>query len=151
MGALIAHNPTQVYIDANAVIYAVERIEPYHTLLAPLWQLAQVGTVTLVTSELTWLETLTKPLRDQNSRLEALFRAFLTAAEVTLVPATLSLWEQAARLRGLGLKTPDALHAATALAVNCRLFVTNDPIFQRVTSLPVSMIDVDLPSAIARI
>jgi hypothetical protein len=27
-----------VYVDANAVIYSIERIEPYHTLLLPLWQ-----------------------------------------------------------------------------------------------------------------
>jgi len=94
----------------------------------------------LVTSELTWLEILTKPFRD-NTRLEALFRAFLTAEEMTLVTATLPIWEQAARLRGLGLKTPDALHAATGLAVGCSLFVTNDLMFQRVASLPAVILN----------
>lgn len=137
MGTLTIPNSGQVYVDANVVIYAIERIEPYRTLVEPLWQAASAGDITIITSELTWLETLTKPLRDQDFQLEALFRAFLSAQEVTLLPATLPLWEQAARLRGLGLKTPDALHAATALGQQCALFITNDPIFRRVPNLTV--------------
>jgi PIN domain. len=105
--------------------------------LEPLWQAASAGSIAIITSELTWLETFTKPLRDQDSQLEALFRALLSAQEVTLLPATLPVWEQAARLRGLGLKTPDALHAATALGQPCALFLTNDPIFRRISNLPV--------------
>jgi len=141
MGSLIIPSAGSIYIDANTVIYAVERIEPYRSLLEPLWNAAHAQTISLLTSELTWLETLTKPLRDQDTRLEALFRAFLTAREITLLPATLPLWEQAARLRALGLKTPDALHAATGLAGQCRLFVTNDPIFQRVPGLSVTILN----------
>ncbi|NCC33524.1 MAG: type II toxin-antitoxin system VapC family toxin [Chloroflexia bacterium] len=137
MGTLRLPASGQVYVDANAVIYAIERIEPYRTLLEPLWQAAHAGRLTIITSELTWLETLAKPIRDQDAQLEALFRAFLSAQEVTLFPATLPVWEHAARLRGLGLKTPDALHAATALAQQGALFITNDPIFRRVPNLPV--------------
>lgn len=144
MGALSIPPSGWVYVDANTVIYAVERIEPYRTLVEPLWQAAHDAQISLFTSELTWLETLTKPLRDNNTSLEGLFRAFLTAQEMTLVPATRSIWEQAARLRGLGLKTPDALHAATGVAGGARLFVTNDPIFQRVVGLPVAILDVVL-------
>jgi len=123
------------------VIYAVEHIEPYCLILEPLWAAANKGQISLVTSELTWLETLTKPLREGNARLEALFRAFLMAEEMTLITTTLSLWEQAARLRGLGLKTPDALHAASGLAANCTLFITNDSAFQRVVGLPVCILN----------
>ena len=137
MEALILPPSGSVYIDANSAIYTVEKIEPYYSFLAPLWPAAQAGQVSIVTSELTWLETLVKPLRDGNAALELSFRAFLTAREVELIPATPALWEEAARLRGLGLKTPDALHAATGLAVGCVLFLTNDAAFQRVPGLPV--------------
>ena len=27
-----------VYLDANGLIYSVERVEPYRTLLKPMWQ-----------------------------------------------------------------------------------------------------------------
>ena len=144
MGALSIPTSGRVYVDANAVIYAVERIEPYHALLEPLWQAAHQRHIALMTSELTWLESLVKPLRDNNSRLETLVRSFLTAEEMILIPATLPIWEDAARLRGLGLKTPDALHAATAGAVGCSLFITNDPIFLRVRQLPVTLLNTAL-------
>jgi predicted nucleic acid-binding protein len=61
----------------------------------------------------------------------------LSAREVNLIPVTLPLWEQAARLRGLGLKAPDALHAANAISQQCALFITNGPVFYRVPNLPV--------------
>ena len=140
MGSLILPSSGWVYVDANTVIYAVEQIEPYCSLLKPVWQAAKATQVSLVTSELTWLETLAKPLRDGDTALESLFRAFLTAKEMTLAPATLAIWEEAARLRGLGLKTPDAIHAATALSVGCTLFLTNDGIFTRVSGLPVAVL-----------
>jgi len=70
-----------VYVDSNAVIYAVERIEPYRTLLEPLWQAAYDGKIAIMTSELTWLETLTKPIRDQNPQLEALFHASIATGD----------------------------------------------------------------------
>lgn len=94
----------------------------------------------MVTSELTWLETLVRPLKEQNAALEMLFRDFLLAEEITLLPATLSVWEAAARLRALGLKTPDALHAATAMEAQGDLFLTNDPAFRRVPALQVVLL-----------
>ena len=115
MGTLSLPASGSVYVDANTVIYAVEKIEPYSSLLQPLWTTAHAGELNIITSELTWLETLTKPMRDGNAALEKLFRAFLTAREIAMIQATLPIWEQATRLRCLGLKTPDALHAATGL------------------------------------
>ena len=40
-----------------------------------------------------------------------------------------------------GLKTPDALHAATAIRAECTLFITNDNDFRRVRDLPVVVLD----------
>ena len=148
MGGLILPPSGFVYLDANAVIYiyVVEKIEPYSSFLTPLWPACAAGQVSIVTSELTWLETLVKPLCDGNTALEFLFRAFLTAREVELIPMTLPVWEQAARLRALGLKTPDALHAAAGLAAGCTLFLTNDSIFQRVPGLPVTVLSAAINS-----
>ena len=142
MGPLTLPSGGSVYIDANAIIYSVERIEPYRELLAPMWQEAGAGRFTLVSSELIVLETLIKPLREGNARLELLFRSIFAAAEMELIPATLAVWEDAARIRAAtGLKTSDALHAATALSAGCTLFVTNDGDFRRVQGLPVVVLD----------
>ena len=93
----------------------------------------------VVTSELTVMETLVKPFQTQDQALEAACRAVLfSTSDVLLVPVSRVILEQAARLRAsTGLKTPDAVHAATALDAGCTLFVTNDAAFRRVTGLNV--------------
>ncbi len=138
MGALTLPSAGSVYLDTSGFIYSVERVEPHRTLLEPMWRLAGAGQFTVVSSELTLLETLVKPLRENDAVLENLFRTLLQAGEVRLIPTTRAIWERAASLRAAtGLKTPDALHAATALAEKSDLFITNDGDFRRVQDLPV--------------
>ncbi len=38
MGPLTLPTGGSVYVDANVLIYSIERIEPYRALLAPAWQ-----------------------------------------------------------------------------------------------------------------
>ncbi len=65
-------------------------------------------------------------------------RLFKTAEEVTSIPETRQLWEDAAGLRATtGLKTPDALHAAAAILAQFTLFITNNYDFCRLEGLPV--------------
>jgi predicted nucleic acid-binding protein len=131
-----------IYLDTSAIIYSVERNEPYFSLLAPAWQQAEAGQFVVVSSELAIAETLVRPIREANSDLVAAFLAVFAAPEVDLTPTTRQLWEDTARLRAeTGLKTPDALHAATALRAGCALFVTNDTDFRRVRGLPVVVLD----------
>ncbi len=40
MGALALPQHGSVYVDANSIIYSIERIEPYRTVLQPLWEKA---------------------------------------------------------------------------------------------------------------
>jgi hypothetical protein len=89
MGTLTLPNTGPIYLDASGFIYSVERIEPYHTLLTPLWRQAQAGQFLIVSNELVVLETLVKPLREGDTVLAQLFRALFHAREVQLIPATL--------------------------------------------------------------
>ena len=107
-----------------------------------MWEEARAGRFTLASSELVALETLVRPLREGNARLEMLLRSILAAAEMDLIPATLETWEEAARIRAeTGLATPDALHVATALRAGCAAFITNDTDFRRVEGLPIVVLD----------
>ena len=102
---------------------------------------AKANQFDIVSSELTLLETLTKPLQINDTTLENIFRALLNANEVRLIPTTTAIWEKATRFRAkTGLKTPDAIHAATALVANCTLFITNDVVFRRVSNFPVTIL-----------
>ena len=133
-----------VYVETPAVIYTVEPHPAYSSLLRPLWQAAQARILQVVTSELTLLETLVVPLRTQDQALQAAYeRLLLSTPEVRLHPLTLDVLREAARLRAAvpGLRTPDALHAATALRAGCALFLTNDGGFRRVPGLPLAVLD----------
>jgi len=131
-----------IYLDTSAIIYSVERNEPYFTLLAPAWRQAEAGQLVVACGELVIAETLVRPMREGNAKLETAYRAVFAAPEVDLVPATRELWDDTARLRAeTGLKTPDALHAATALRAGCSLFVTNETDVHRVQRLPVVVLD----------
>ena len=67
MGTLTLPSGGSVYVDANAIIYSVERIEPYRELLAPMRQEARAGRFTLASSELVVLETLQTPAEGRYS------------------------------------------------------------------------------------
>ena len=131
-----------VYIDASGLIYSVERVEPYRTLLEPMWQEAQDGNLTIVSSPVLVIEALVKPLREGNAEIEMQYRELFSSNAVRLLDASYQVFEDAARLRAsTRLKTPDALHAATALRAGCALFITNDTDFRRVEGLPVVVLD----------
>ena len=142
MGPLNLPTGGLVYLDVNGLIYSVERVEPYRTLLEPMWQAAQDGDITLVSSPILIVETLVKPLRDGNREIEEQYRELFGANAVQLLEASYPVFEDAARLRAEArLTTPDAIHAATALRAGCALFVTNDNDFRRVQDLPFAVLD----------
>ena len=61
---------------------------------------------------------------------------------VRLLDASYQVFADATSIRAeTGLKTPDAIHAATALLAECTLFVTNDTDFRRVRRLPIVVLD----------
>ena len=127
-----------IYLDSSAFIYSVERVEPYYSLLEPIWRQAQDGQFVIAGSDATVLETLVGPMRQGDTYLEGRFRELFDSNDVWIIPITRPVWGQATRVRAeTGLQTPDALHAAAALYAGCTLLVTNDTDFRRVSDLPV--------------
>ena len=143
MGRLTLPASGAVYADANIALYTVNSHPVYAPLCVPLWQTAQQGTITVVSIELTLLETLVGPMRAGDT-LKVMFSANLwNRPGAYLLPITQDILREAARLRAAipGLKTPDAIHATTALLQGCTLFVTNDMGFRRVSGLPLVLLD----------
>ncbi len=138
MGALTVPSSGLVYLDANSVIYSVGRHPDYWPLLEPLWQAAKAKTIEIVSSDLVLMETLVGPLKSGNAPLALAFEQLFHQPQTRLIPITLAILREAARLRATTkLKTPDAIHAATALSAGCALFVTNDAGFRGVSGLPL--------------
>jgi len=142
LGRLILPEDARVYADANAVIYHVERLEPYRSMSAAVWEGLERGRCRVETSELTLLEVLVKPVRDGNEALASLYREVLTGTlGLSLIPIDRETLELAARLRAeYRLRTPDAIHAATASRAGASIFFTNDLDFRRVAGLDVIII-----------
>ncbi len=139
MGTLALPQSGTVYVDANAIIYRVEAIQPYLAAAAPLWDALRDGRQQVLTSELSVLEVLVRPIQLGDTGLQALFlRVLYQTRGFSCIPISRQILQAGASLRATtGLKTPDAIHAATALIAGCSLFVTNDPDFRRVSGLPV--------------
>ncbi|MGH9853999.1 MAG: type II toxin-antitoxin system VapC family toxin [Blastocatellia bacterium] len=138
MGSLTLPSAGVIYLDTSPFIYTVEKHTDFYPLLEPLWVAAELGRIEVASSELSLLETLVGPLKQNDTALVAMYEQTLTASDVRLISITEDLLRQAARVRAqTNLKTPDAIHAATALASGCAQFITNDPAFRRVTGLNV--------------
>jgi predicted nucleic acid-binding protein len=117
-----------LYLDANVLIYAVEAIQPYATLLAPVFQKIDAGELSATTSELTLAEVLVKPLRDRQHQLRLVYEEMLSGTgTLHVVPIDRTILRQAASLRASSaMRLPDAVHAATALEHGCTAVLTND-------------------------
>ena len=135
-----------VALDTCVLIYAMER----HPELGPQARAVlevlddPAGRLRGVVSTLALLEVLAQPLRLGRRDLAAAYRERLAspAGMLTLVPVSTTIAERAAELRASvpGLKTPDAIHAATALVHRADALITNDAVFRSVPGLPVVML-----------
>ena len=135
MGLIEDLGPGPIALDTAPFIYLLEENRRYLPLIEPVFQAIDRGEVDAVTSALTLLEVLVVPLREGSASLARRYEALLTSSRgLTLVEIDTSVSAGAAHLRAaLGLKTPDALHLATAHQRGCSSFVTND---RRLPDLP---------------
>ncbi len=137
MGQLTIPSDATVYVDTAPVIYSVEFNPDYWALLQPLWAKFQANEINIISSELLWLETLVFPLKTQNKSLIQSYEQLLKD-DLQLIPITSAILKEAADLRAFTyLRTPDAIHAATALNVGCTLFLTNDIGLRNIPGLSV--------------
>ena len=137
---LILPNSSLVYLDTSVVIYSVEQVPDYYQILEPLWEKVQREEIRVCSSELILLETLVLPLRTGNQNLLQAYDQLLSSS-LQLIPIRQEILREAAQLRSdYNLKTPDAIHVATALKENCTLLLTNDVQFRRVAGLSVTIL-----------
>ena len=143
MGRIKVPEGATVYLDAAAIIYSVERHDKYRSLLDPLWDSVSAGNIRVITSSLTLLEVLVVPIRNQDHTLISDFRSLLEGSEVSMQPIDETVLFEAATIRaGRNTKTPDSIHAATAMVCGCDTFITNDSGFRSFAGLnPIILSD----------
>ena len=138
MGQLSFPLSAKVYLDTSPVIYSVEKHADYWQILVPLWNALKADEIEVFTSELTLLETLVQPIKQNNQPLVSAYETLLTNTDIKLLPISLDILRESANLRAVqNLKTPDSIHAATAFSANCEYFITNDDGFKRLSNINV--------------
>lgn len=131
-----------IYLDTDALIYSVERVPQYWPLLEPLWSALQSRLTVIAGSELLVIESLTGAIESGDPALRANFESVFASGQLQLFPVTRDVLVRGAELRAAHrLRTPDAIHAATALLGNAAMFLTNDVGYRRVPGLPVVLLD----------
>ncbi|MCK6509189.1 PIN domain-containing protein [Myxococcota bacterium] len=146
LGALA--NVTRLGFDTAPLIYFVEAHATYSSVMFDVMRSIDQGSLFGVTSVLTLLELLTKPIQQGDLALQNEYVELLTTASgFEVIDITPNVAQDAARLRvRYRLKTPDALQIAVAVVSGCQAFITNDSTFRRVGEMRVFLLDDFLPS-----
>ena len=125
-----------VLVDSAPIIYTLEAHGKFAARFAPLFQRHADDEIVLAVTTVTVAEVLTGPLKAGEEALAKRYRAVLEAWQV--VDFTCDIAESAARLRGnYGLKLPDAIQVASALAINAYALVTHARDFSKLRGLRV--------------
>lgn len=130
-----------IYLDANVVIRLVEGDAPTRAPLVARLASSLGVPGSLVTSRLSRLECRSKPLRAGDAAVLAHFDVFFAGIELVLLDVTAAVVERATELRAkYNLKTPDALHCATAAEAGVAAFLTGDRALARCSEVPVEVL-----------
>ncbi len=132
------------FFGANALIYRIEGAEPFAGQVnAALAEAAQAHpNMGAAVSRLSWLVCRIRPMRLDDHATLAAFDAFFTRPDLIWVELTKDVVELATAIRARhGLRTPDALQAASCLQLGAEhLFFTGDAGFKRVAGLNVRLV-----------
>lgn len=142
----------RLYIETAPLIYYVEENPTYVAKMDAIITAVENTPIAVLSSVITLTEMLPQLIRFGNTTLEQEYRdTLLHSAHYRLVVISLAIADSAVDLRArYNLRTPDALHAATAIATGYDAFLTNDAACRRVAELRVLVLDelkLDLPNA----
>ncbi len=129
------------FLDASAIIYLIEGAEPFSSRIrAELGRAARSHpSLEVALCRLSWLDCRIGPMRARDAALLAQYDAFFSRPDLRWVELTQTVVELAAAIRmAHGLRTPDALQAASCLQLRAEhAFFTGDASFARVEGLNV--------------
>jgi len=125
-----------VLVDSAPIIYVLEDHPKLAKRFLPLFERQARGELVLAVTTISIAEVLAGPLAIGDEALAKRYRSALETWQV--VELTVDIAESAARLRShWKIKLPDAVQAASALAIGADALVTHDEDFSRLTALRV--------------
>jgi uncharacterized protein len=133
----------RIAFDSSILIYQIERNPTYFPLSDVVFAWLALPTSQAFTSTIVMTEVLVPAYRKLDQQLADNFYELLsTFTNLEWIPVDLEVADLAARVRARhNLRTPDAVHAATAIRSQASAFVTNDPIFTRIPDFEALILD----------
>jgi uncharacterized protein len=127
-----------IYADSGIIMRWIEGANQVRNPIEMRWRQLSPSERVFVTSRISRLECRCKPLRNHQESLLRQYDIFFSGREVDVQEIDGTIVEKATELRAIfGLKTPDAIHAATAILVGVDSFWTTDADFCKCKELNV--------------
>jgi len=132
-----------IYADTNIFIYHLDASPRYSPLTEVFFDLVENGKITAHTSTLTVLELNVKPYQaNQSPRALTHIALLKNLPHLLIKDMTIEIADRAAQLRAKhGLKTPDAIHLASALNTGCDLLLGNDADLKKTNTVECLRLD----------
>ncbi|MGI8906845.1 MAG: type II toxin-antitoxin system VapC family toxin [Candidatus Sumerlaeaceae bacterium] len=128
------------FFSTCEIIYFVEG--PKDSRISLRISSTATGADQLCVSELSVLECKVLPLRNSDYALVQAYDKFFADPDLGCLEVSRAVLNTAARLRAVhGLRTPDAIQAASAITLDADVFLTNDASFKRVTEIDVELVE----------
>ena len=142
MGRAVIDAGSTVALDTMCFIYLFEAHPEFLPLVRPIFARVEGGDLVAVASTLALTETLAGPLRHGEVALAKRYRqVFRDFPNLRLVPVDEPVAVGAATLRARhGLRTPDAIHLASARHAGAEVFLTGDARLVDVAEVPVRLL-----------
>ena len=128
-----------VFLDTAPLIYFIEGYSEYQLKLKELFIANDEGFFKFLTSSITLLAVLVKPMRTGETKIAEQYKSILTNAEgIDIFEITIPISIKAAEIRAkYNFRTPDALQLATAIEKKADFFLTNDLRLKSITGIKV--------------
>jgi len=135
-------------LDSSPFIYFIEEDVRYIDKVTKMFSAISDGDIKAVSSYLSLLEVLVKPIENGVQEIAARYKDFMLSSDfLRLFPLDDVVAEQAAWLRakyhgnGFKLRTPDAIQIATGIVNGADVFITNDSKLKQVKEIKVVVLD----------
>lgn len=124
-------------LDTMVFIYFLERHPTHYTTAKTLFQRIEKGQIRAAMSSLIFAELLVPIYRDKDiKQADTIFRLLSNFPNMQIVSVTPKISMRAAQIRSAyGMRTPDAIHAATALESSADAIITRDKEFQKIQEM----------------
>jgi predicted nucleic acid-binding protein len=134
---------SKIYLDAAPLVYYVEENPTYVKRMDAIIEQIEKMPIQAFSSVILLPEVLMLPTRLGKTELVKAYKAIMfNSRQFQLTSVSLQTAVRATDLRAkYNLRTPDAIHMATALELGCELFLTNDNGLKRVSEIQVLILD----------